>query len=283
MCTPLTKVAFRRYTAPSLHRANIDPFFQRTATTDVTPTQGTWSRVEVASHECQLYEPPRPSPHGYVVIYLHGVHLNRLDDKPAFIEQFDRHGLRVVCPRAARSWWADIVCEEFDHRLTAERFVLDHVLGWIEQTWNVRPPQIALLGTSMGGQGALRFAFKHPRIFPIAAAISPAIDYHLRMDEGDETLWQMYADPEAARQDTALLHVHALNWPRNLWFACDPSDYRWHESADRLRMKLSALGIPHEVDLDTSGGGHGFEYYNRMAEKAVGFIAARLESERLRV
>jgi S-formylglutathione hydrolase FrmB len=276
-------VAFRRYTAPSLHGANIDPFFQRTATTDVTPTQGTWSRVEVASHECQLYEPPRPSPHGYVVIYLHGVHLNRLDDKPAFVEQFDRHGLRVVCPRAARSWWADIVCEEFDHQLTAERFVLDHVLGWIEQTWNVRPPQIALLGTSMGGQGALRFAFKHPQIFPIAAAISPAIDYHLRMDEGDETLWQMYADPEAARQDTALLHVHALNWPRNLWFACDPGDYRWHESADRLRMKLSALGIPHEVDLDTSGGGHGFEYYNRRADKAVGFIAARLESERLRV
>jgi S-formylglutathione hydrolase FrmB len=249
----------------------------------VTPTQGTWSRVEVAGHECQLYEPPRPSPHGYVVIYLHGVHLNRLDDKPAFVEQFDRHGLRVVCPRAARSWWTDIVCEEFDPQLTAERFVLEHVLGWIEQTWNVRPPQVALLGTSMGGQGALRFAFKHPRIFPIAAAISPAIDYHLRMDEGDETLWDMYSDPEAARQDTALLHVHALNWPRNLWFACDPIDYRWHESADRLRMKLSALGIPHEVDLDTSGGGHGFEYYNRMAEKAVGFIAARLESERLRV
>ena len=115
------------------------------------------------------------------------------------------------------------------------------------------------------------------------SAISPAIDYHLRIDEGDETLAEMYPDREAARQDTALLHVHPLNWPRNIWFACDPIDVRWHESADRLRMKLAALGIPFEHDLETSGGGHGFEYYNRQAECAVGFIANRLEAERLRV
>ena len=38
-----------------------------------------------------------------------------------------------------------------------------------------------------------------------------------------------------------------------------------------------------EVDLDTEGGGHGFTYYNVMAERAVGFIAQRLEKERLRL
>ena len=156
-------------------------------------------------------------------------------------------------------------------------------MPWIFEAFQAEPPAVALLGTSMGGQGALRFAFKHPRTFPIAVAISPAIDFHLRMDEDDETLSQMYADREAARQDTATLHVHPLNWPRNVWFCCDPADLRWHESAERLRMKLAALGIPHEVDLDTTGGGHGFEYYNRMAEPALEFIAQRLEAERLRV
>ncbi len=78
-----------------------------------------------------------------------------------------------------------------------------------------------------------------------------------------------------------------LSWRESLVrenaFACDPIDLRWHESADRLRMKMSALGIPHEHDLETSGGGHSFEYYSRMAPKALSFIAARLESERLRV
>jgi S-formylglutathione hydrolase FrmB len=237
----------------------------------------------LTGHECEIYEPARPNAHGFVVLYLHGVHLNRLSDQPAFMREFDRHGLRVVCPRTARSWWADRICEEFDSQITAEQYVTQRVVPWIEEKLGARPPQIALLGTSMGGQGALRMAFKHPRIFPVVAAISPAIDYHLRIDEGDETLSLMYADREAARQDTATLHVHPLNWPRNVWFCCDPADARWHESADRLRMKMAALGIPFECDLETSGGGHGFEYYNACAPAALEFIAARLESERLRV
>jgi S-formylglutathione hydrolase FrmB len=249
----------------------------------VTESAGTWSTIELAGHECEIYEPPRPSPHGFAVIYLHGVHLNRLSQHTPFMRAFDRHGLRVICPRTARSWWTDKICEEFDAQITAERYVIEYVVQWLSESWQAVTPQVALLGTSMGGQGALRLAFKHPRIFPVAAAISPAIDYHLRMDEGDETLPLMYPDREAARQDTATLHVHPLNWPRNIWFCCDPTDYRWHESAERLRMKLHALGIPYECDLESSGGGHGFEYYNRMAYKAGAFIAARLEAERLRV
>ena len=242
-----------------------------------------WSEVDLAGHTADIFEPARRNPHGYVAIYLHGVHLNRLVDQPAFVAELERHGLPLVCPRTARSWWTDKLCAEFDSEITAERYLLDRVVPWIAERWNAAPPRIALFGTSMGGQGALRFAFKHPNVFPIAAAISPAIDYHLRMREGDETLPLMYRDAEQARQDTATLHVHPLNWPRNLWFCCDPVDYRWHESADRLRMKLSALGIPHECDLQTSGGGHGFEFYNRMAPRAIGFIAERLERERLRV
>ena len=125
-----------------------------------------------------------------------------------------------------------------------------------------REPRLPL-GTSMGGQGALRLSYKFPDKFPIAAAISPAIDYQLRYNEGDETIPQMYPDPEAVRQDTATLHIHPLNWPRHQFFCCDPEDYRWWESANRLRMKLYSLGVPHVCDLETTGGGHGFDYYNK--------------------
>src|SRR3990172_8740085 len=89
--------------------------------------------------------------------------------------------------------------------------------------------------------------------------------------------------PEAVRQDTATLHIHPLNWPRHQFFSCDPTDHRWWESADRLHMKLDSLGVPHECDLDTSGGGHSFEYYSLRAERAVGFIAEHLEQERRRL
>jgi S-formylglutathione hydrolase FrmB len=105
----------------------------------------------------------------------------------------------------------------------------------------------------------------------------------LRYDEGDETIRQMYRDKEDARQDTALLHIHPLNWPRHQFFCCDPADYRWHQSADRLRMKLWSLGVPHEHDLTTTGGGHSFAYYSKMAPRAIGFLVERLERERLRV
>ncbi|MBX3415903.1 MAG: prolyl oligopeptidase family serine peptidase [Pirellulales bacterium] len=245
---------------------------------------GTWSETQVAGHPCDVYEPPQPSPHGFVVVYLHGVHLNRLVENAAFSAEFARHGLRVIAPLTQRSWWTNRICTEFDPQLTAERHLLDNVLPEIERRWDTKPTQIALLGTSMGGQGALRFAFKYPALFPVVAGISPAIDYYTRMEEeGDETLWEMYDDPEQARQDTATLHVHPLNWPRHLFYCCDPADERWHESAERLTTKLAALGIPFTCDLDTTGGGHGFEYYNRMAPKAVGFIAEQLERERLRV
>ena len=244
---------------------------------------GTWTEESISGHSCDVYTPPRRSQHGYVVLYLHGVHLNRLHDKQPFIEQFDKHGLAVVCPHTQRSWWTDKICLEFDPRISAQRHVLENVLPFIETELSAKPPQIGLLGTSMGGQGALRLAYKFPQLFPVVAAISPAIDFQLRYNEGDETIPQMYPDPEAARQDTAILHVHPLNWPRHQFFCCDPEDYRWWDSADRLRMKLYSLGIPHECDLETNGGGHGFDYYNRMAARAVSFLADKLDEERRRI
>lgn len=230
-----------------------------------------------------LYEPLCPNDYGYTVVYLHGVHMTNLCDHPAFTQHFDRHGLRVVGPVTQRSWWADQICSEFDPKITAERYVLEIVVAFIAEQWSAKPPRLAILGTSMGGQGALRLAFKHPDTFPIVAALSPAIDFHLRWKEGDETLPLMYVDQEMARQDTATLHIHPLYWPRHIWFCCDPTDIRWHASAERLQMKLAALGIPHEVDLETEGGGHGFTYYNRMAANAVDFLVERLNHERLRV
>lgn len=242
-----------------------------------------WSTIEVAGKPCDVFEPATPSEHGYVILYLHGVNQNRLIDKEFFTSEFERHGLRVISPLTGPTWWTDRVCPVFDEKLTPERHVLDNVMPWIRQHWGAAPPRVALLGTSMGGQGALRFSFKHPNVFPVVAAISPAIDYHTRWNEGDEILPMMYDDPEQVRQDTATLHIHPLNWPRNMWYCCDPTDDRWFESADRLRMKLIALGIPHDYDLETTGGGHSFAYYNLMLPRALAFITERLERERLRL
>ena len=203
---------------------------------------------------------------------------------PPSPREFARHGLRVIEPITGLSWWTDRPWTGFDPKITAERYVLDRIVPFVAEHWNARPPQLALLGVSMGGQGALRMAYKYPNIFPTVAAISPAVDFQKRIDEGiDPGLDEMYRDAEDARQDTATLHIHPLNWPRNQFFCCDPTDYRWHESVDRLRMKLWSLGVPFECDLETIAGGHSFEYASHMAPRAIGFLAERLERERLRV
>lgn len=248
-----------------------------------TTTPG-WSTVDVAGHTCDVFEPPCVHEHGYAVVYLHGVHLARLQDNTVYTSLFERHGLRVIGPHTGRSWWADKICSEFDPHITAESYVRKNVMSYIAERWGATPPRIALLGTSMGGQGALRLALKYPNQFPLVAALAPAIDYQIRYDDPeDETVSLMYPNAEAVRQDTATLHVHPLNWPRNLWFCSDPADERWHDSAQRLRMKLYSLGIPHDCDLETSAGGHGWQYYNHMAPAAVGYLVERLERERLRV
>jgi S-formylglutathione hydrolase FrmB len=244
-----------------------------------------WTEELVGGHPCDLFTPQQRNPNGYVVLYLHGVHMERLVDKRPFTEEFERHGLVVVAPMTNRSWWSDRIGREFDPKISAQQHLLQNVMPFIDHRFDARPPRIALLGTSMGGQGALRMAYRFPHIFPTVAAISPAIDFHLRMidpEEGDPLL-EMYSDPEAARQDTAILHIHPLNWPRNQFFCCDPDDLRWFDSADRLRMKLSSIGIPFQADLETRAGGHGFQYYNAMAHKAIDFVVNSLNSERLRV
>ncbi len=247
--------------------------------------RGIWSEASVSGHTCELFEPAVKNPNQYVVLYLHGVHQGSLQQQQPFIDQFEKHGLSVVAPRTGRSWWVDRLCPEFDAQISAQQFVLQHMLPFIHERLGAEPPRIALLGTSMGGQGALRYAYLFPDLFPVVAAISPAIDFQKRLEEPEEgdPLLEMYDDPEAARQDTAILHIHPLNWPRRQFFCCDPVDYRWFDSADRLRMKLGSIGIPFECDLESSAGGHGFSYYNHMAGKAVRFLVQGLDSEHLRV
>jgi hypothetical protein len=98
-----------------------------------------------------------------------------------------------------------------------------------------------------------------------------------------DTLWEVYGDVERARQDTAILHVHPLNWPRQQFFASGPDDAHWHDGAARLHGKLVALGIPHVAQLDSWAGGHDPASHGRAAAEALAFACAALDQESRRV
>lgn len=256
-------------------------------TTPPPEPQGCWSTIDIAGHACDLYEPSLPRQHG-AIVYLHdATEAAPLPGAPALRAAFTAAGMLVLAPRTGPSWWLDRVMPQFDRMVTPERFVLEHVRGAFERRFDIHPPAIALVGTGMGGQGALRISYRHPAVFPVAAAISPAIDFHMAMREIDvrddaasiEPLWESYGDVERARQDTAILHVHPLNWPRHQWFASDPSDRDWHDGAVRLDSKLRALGIPHTALLSVPDA----DRITAVAEEAVRFVVAALDQESRRL
>jgi S-formylglutathione hydrolase FrmB len=220
----------------------------------------------VADIHCDIFEPAKANGSQRVVLYLHDAADLWLPEIPSLVTCLAAHALTTIAPRTGRSWW--------NERSGAERFVMEQLLPTLNQRWQT--PRTALLGVEMGGQGALRWSYKYPGQFPVVAAISPAIDHQILFDE-DPQLQQMYTDPEAVRQDSATLHIHPLNWPRHQFFCCHPRDSLWWEGADRLRMKLASLGVPHSCDLETRAGEHADEYTSAMAEPAVAFLAAGLE------
>ena len=254
------------------------------------PPRDFWSTIEVGGRACDMFSPPDPPP-GRALVYLHGVRGRRLREIPELLRLVESARLPVLEPRAGRSWWLDRIVPSFADTVTPERFVVDTIRVEVERRFGVTPPGIALVGTSMGGQGALRLAYRHPAVFPVAAAIAPAIDFHLAMrdahdrDDGEyyDTLWETYGDVERARQDTAILHVHPLNWPRHQFFASDPDDVHWHDGAVRLHSKLVALGIPHVALLEPRGGGHTVDYYDRVAPDLVRFVLDALDAESRRI
>jgi len=254
------------------------------------PSRPHWSVIDVGGHPCEVYSPTAPLP-GRGILYLHGVRGRWLQEMPALRRLVEEHGLPVLAPRAGRSWWLDRIVPSFDPEVTPERHVVEVIRTEFGLRFGVEAPRIALMGASMGGQGALRIAYRHPTIFPVAAAIAPAIDFHRAMREaGDredgeyyDTLWQLFGDVERARQETAILHVHPLNWPRHQFFASDPTDGHWHDGAVRLHGKLVALGIPHVAVLEPRAGGHGLGYCDHVAPDAMRFVLDALDQESRRL
>lgn len=206
------------------------------------------------------------------VLFLHGASGRTIRDDPIFTAELSRHGLPVVCPHGGRCWWLDRICREFHESITPMTYLREQVVPWIGEQWRVAPPAVGLLGISMGGQGVLQLAYRAPREFPVVAAISPAVDFHTIWGQGTP-LDEMFSNAEGARQQTATLNLHPLNWPRHQMFVCDPADEQWFEGTERLDSKLSSMGIPFESDLVTSAGGHSWEYFRAMAGRCVEFLA----------
>jgi enterochelin esterase-like enzyme len=242
----------------------------------------TWIRETLSGKTLDIFQPANPTPPRFALLFLHSYGLETLHDNPVYSRIFAELNLSCVSPHGQHSWWANRICREFDPVMTAERYLLDHVMPFMQGRWQLGPRALGLFGISMGGQGALRLAFKHADRFPVVAGISSALDYHQRYGQG-LPLDDMYDSKEQCRQDTAILHVPPYNAPPHIHFCVDPDDEDWYPGNDRLHEKMRALGVEHTTDLTTQAGGHSWEYFNHMAEPVVRFLLAGLTQESRRL
>ena len=229
---------------------------------------GSWQSVNLERHALDIYQPPGASRSPFGMIYLHSAGGESLHGQAAFTRVFDALGLRCFCPQGDQSWWTDRLCPSYNADRSAEAYLLQVLLPYLEKDHGLVRPRLGLFGVSMGGQGALRLGFRHPQLFPAVAGISSALEYHQLLYQR-MPLDQMYQSKEQCRQDTAPMHINPHAAPSTIFFACDPADAFWFRGNDRLHEKLGALGIAHECDLTTTRGGHCWEYFDHLAERAI--------------
>lgn len=239
-----------------------------------------WTQHEIAGKSADVFDSPTPP--RFAVIFLHGIGLETLLDNAAYTKILQKLNLACVCPHGQRSWWLDRVCPEFDPVVTPEKYLLESVVPFCRSRWKLAPRALGVFGISMGGQGALRLALRHPQVFPAAAGIASALDFH-ELYGHSSPLDDMYTSKEQCRQDTALMHIPHHDPPPHLFFCIDPEDADWFRGNDRLHEKLSALGVPHTIDFTTTAGGHSWDYLNHMAGPTLRFVAEGLEKESRRL
>ena len=178
----------------------------------------------------------------------------------------------VVSPEA----WDTFYIDSRDGFTPYSDFFLNEFIPHIERVYRVRATRATrgITGFSMGGYGALRFAFAHPELFGAVSAHSAAMmreqppDPQAIISPGNmaaETLTKTFGDPidkkfwnlnspyVLARKNAAAL----MNM--KIYFDCGTEDaFGLARGASELDATLNAVKVPHEFHLYP--GGHTQDY-----------------------
>jgi len=241
-----------------------------------------WTTATIAGKPADIFDLPTGTPTRQAVLFLHDLDGATLARSPVWTRLLEQHQLACVCPHGQQAWWSGKVCADFDPALTAEAHVLTNVVPFLRQRWGLAERAIGLSGLGMGGQGALRLALKHPRLFPVVAGLASALDCYEVYGRGTP-LDDLYDSKEQCRQDTALLHLHPVHTPPHIFYACAPDEALWYRGNDRLHEKMQALGVVHQADLTTRAGGSAWQYAEQQAARVVAFLKQGLVEESRRL
>ncbi len=199
----------------------------------------------------------------------------------------------VVTPSVGRSFYLDYR----DGSQMWETFVMTELLPSVREQYRVDVDGAGTIvaGYSMGGMGALRLAFKHPRQFRAVAALAPAIEPVFSFDDiqasdrshrPDSVYWERFGNPvdrdywqanhplSIARERLAVIGTSGLQIYLEVGDLDRLNLFRGTELLHRL---LYDGGVKHEYRL-VRGADHIGESVPARLRNALGFIGRVLRA-----
>jgi S-formylglutathione hydrolase FrmB len=182
----------------------------------------------------------------------------------------------IITPNAGNSFYIDAK----DGRVRYEDFVIREFLPAMERKFRISHSRAgrAISGISMGGYGALRFAFKYPQLFSAVSAHSPALMERLPNGAGAAGVGSFIGpsfgrplDTEFWRANSPFVSARTVQ-PNGMkiYFDCgDRDDYGFETGAESLHKLLTARKIPHEYHLYP--GGHDWRYFSKHLPESLEF------------
>jgi S-formylglutathione hydrolase FrmB len=212
------------------------------------------------------------SPRHYPVLYfLHG-----LGDNEQTL--FKGGGWDLIEDLRQKGQISDFLVVAPDGRVRYSDFFIREFMPYIESRYSIRRERSAraISGVSMGGYGALRFAFAYPELFSSVSAQSAALILEPLQQNGaspmptplsgllgavfgnpiDLAHWNQNSPFVLAKRNRALIRSTKLS----IYFNCGQDDeFAFDQGAKELHRQLQAEGIPHEYHLYP--GNHGAAYF----------------------
>src|SRR5580704_16850922 len=231
-----------------------------------------------------------------------GSHQNLVDSKPIYDELWASGVLPPIVLASASVSPLGFYLDHPAGKERWERFIAYDFIAHLRRTYKVRGDRNSTIisGISMGGHGSLRIAFRNPDRFAAVAALEPALDPALQVDDVTARNRFFYrpvlgagGDFSAERlvgsdRDTALFRA---NNPANVAIANadairasglaiyieagDEDVFNLHDGAEFLHRVLWDLDISHEYHLVRGADHVGPSLRPRMRE-AYGWVGAVL-------
>jgi S-formylglutathione hydrolase FrmB len=194
----------------------------------------------------------------------------------------------VVTPQGGNSFYVNSA----DGKERYSDFFLQEFMPFIEDKYRIERSRESrgLAGFSMGGYGALRFAFAYPELFGSVSAQSAALldepptalNSAIRAGEPQALMMaQVFGNPISAAhwEQTSPFSLAKKNPAAirklHIYFDCgDRDDYGFDRGAKMLDQQLTAEHIPHEFHLYP--GGHDVPYLLAQISASIEFFSQHL-------